>query len=113
LGIEGNAAALRGLAIAINRALESATDTTPDQLRARATTRTIGIEVQVSGSSKGLALMVHSRDDWESLAEGWAESKRCENCDSLVALLFEEHYIKSHARDAVICSECERAALDG
>ncbi|SRR6266849_2138104 len=111
LGIEGNATALRGLAAAINRALRRASDATPDPTRVRATTRSIAIEVEVSGSSKGLALLIGSRDDWQLLAEGWAESRRCKNCDTLVALLFEEHYIQSHTGDGVICCECERMAL--
>ena len=111
LGIEGNATALRGLATAINRALRSSSDARPDQTSARATTRSIAIEMRVSRSSKGLALLIGNRDDWQLLAEGWAESKRCRNCDTLVALLFEEHYIQSPTGDGVICCECERMAL--
>lgn len=50
LGIEGNATALRGLATAINRALRNASDATRHRTRARAATRSIAIEVQLSGS---------------------------------------------------------------
>jgi len=110
--IEGSRRMLEVLAQAIKQALE-ATRTTPDEIvRGSAASGTFEIEVEANSRPANLKYVINSIDDAVSTVSGWAEPKRCIECEKPVALLFDDAYLESSDGDGVICCECYRRDED-
>ena len=107
--IEGSGQMLDALAKAIDRALQAAR-ATPDRKGTGSATRgPITIEVEVTNYDQDrLRYVIDSIDDAVNTVSGWAESKRCVDCDQPVALLFDDAYLETPDGEGVICCECWR-----
>ena len=112
--IEGSGQMLEALARAIELALRAAR-TTPDRTGAGSVSRgPLTIEVEAIDSEPNrLRYVITSIDDAVSTIAGWAEAKRCIECEQPVALLFDDAYLESSEGDGVICCECYRRIEDG
>jgi len=109
--IEGKREALSSLASLISELLKEA-ETSPSPMKTQGTTpEGLLIEVTISRFDE-LRASIEDRDDGAHLLEGWAEPKRCVECNELVALLFEEEYIESVEQDGMLCLRCARELLD-
>jgi hypothetical protein len=57
--------------------------------------------------------VITSMDDVVSTIAGWAEAKRCDECEEPVALLFDDAYLETRSGEGVICCECYHRIEDG
>ncbi len=112
--IEGSGQMLEALAQAIELALRAAR-TKPDRTGTGSVSRgSLAIEVEATNDDPDdLRYVITSIDDAVSTIAGWAETKRCIECEQPVALLFDDAYLESSEGDGVICCECYRRAEDG
>lgn len=112
--IEGSGQMLEALSQAIELALRAAR-TTPDRTGAGSVSHgPLTIEVEaVDYEPDRLKYVIASIEDAVSTVVGWAEAKRCTECEQPVALLFDDAYLESSEGDGVICCECYRRAEDG
>ncbi len=112
--IEGSGQMLEALAQAIELALRAAR-TTPDRTGAGSISRrALTIEVEATKHAPDhLKYVIASIDDAVTTVAGWAETKRCIECEEPVALLFDDAYLESSEGDGVICCDCYRRAEDG
>jgi hypothetical protein len=112
--IEGSGQMLEALAEAIELALRAAR-TTPDRTGAGSISRgPLTIEVEATNHDPNdLRYVITSIDDAVTTVAGWAETKRCIECEQPVALLFDDAYLETSEGDGVICCECYRRAEDG
>ena len=107
--IEGSGQMLEALAQAIEHTLRAARST-PDRTGEGSISRgALTIEVEAIDSEPDrLKYVITSIDDAVSTVVGWAETKRCIECEQPVALLFDDAYLESSEGDGVICCECCR-----
>ena len=111
--IEGSGQMLVALAQAIDLALNAAR-ATPYRAGAASLVRdSFTIEVEATSDRDDLRYVITSVDDAARTITGWAEKKRCEECQQLVALLFDDAYLETLDGDGVICCECYRRIEDG
>ena len=112
--IEGSGQMLEALAQAIELALRAAR-ATPDRTGAGRVSRgAITIEVEATNyEPDDLKHVITSIDDAVSTVAGWAEAKRCDECEEPVALLFDDAYLETLDGEGVICCECYRRNEDG
>jgi hypothetical protein len=110
--IEGSSRMLEALAQAIDRALQAAR-ATPDQTgKGSAAHGAFEIEVEANSGPDNLKYLIASIEDAVSAVAGWAETKRCIECEQPVALLFDDAYLETQNGKGVICCECYRRAAD-
>ena len=111
--IEGSGQMLGALAEAIELALRAAR-TTPDRTGAGSISRgTLTIEIEATNDEPDdLKYVIASIDEAESTVTGWAETKRCIECEQPVALLFDDAYLETQNGEGVICCECYRRTED-
>jgi formylmethanofuran dehydrogenase subunit E len=112
--IEGSGRMLEALAQAIELALRAAR-TTPDREGAGSVAHgSLTIEVEATNHDPDdLRYVIASIDDAVSTIAGWAEAKRCDECEEPVALLFDDAYLETRNGEGVICCECYRRTEDG
>lgn len=112
--IEGSGQMLEALAQAIELALR-ATRTTPDRTGAGSVAHgSLTIEVDATNyDHDDLRYVITSIDDAVRTIAGWAEAKRCDECEEPVALLFDDAYLETRNGEGVICCECYRRIEDG
>ena len=112
--IEGSGRMLEALAQAIELALRAAR-TTPDRTGAGSVFRgAVTIEVEAMNSEPDdLKYLITSIDDAVTTIAGWAETKRCDECEEPVALLFDDAYLETRNGEGVICCQCYRRVEDG
>ena len=111
--IEGSGRMLEALAQAIDLALRAAR-ATPYRTRDGSVVHGPStIEVAVTNDRDDLKYVITSIDDAVSTIAGWAEAKRCDECEELVALLFDDAYLETRDGNGVICCECYRRIEDG
>jgi hypothetical protein len=112
--IEGSGQMLDALAKAIERALQTARATPDRKGMGSATRGAVTIEVEATNYDQDrLRYVIDSIDDAVRTVSGWAEPRRCVECDQPVALLFDDAYLESSGGDGVICCECYRRTEDG
>jgi hypothetical protein len=71
------------------------------------------IEVEATNyNSDHLKYVVASIEDAVSTIAGWAETKRCIECEQPVALLFDDAYLETQNDEGVIRCECYRRTED-
>jgi hypothetical protein len=89
--IEGSGQMLDALAKAIERALQAAR-TNPERRGIGTIARgTVTIEVEATNYYQDrLRYVIDSIEDAVNTVSGWAEEKRCVDCDQPVALLFDD-----------------------
>jgi hypothetical protein len=111
--IEGSGQMLEALAQAIDLALRAAR-TTPDRTGAGSISRgPLTIEVEATNSEPDrLKYVIASIEDAVSTVTGWAETKRCIECEQPVALLFDDAYLETQNGEGVICCESYRRTED-
>jgi formylmethanofuran dehydrogenase subunit E len=111
--IEGSGQMLEALAQAIELALRAAR-ATPDRKGAGSIARgAFTIEVEATNyDHDDLRYVITSIDDAVSTVAGWAETKRCDECEEPVALLFDDAFLETRGGDGVICCECYRRTED-
>ena len=104
---------LEALAQAIELALRAAR-TTPDRTGTASISRgALTIEVEATNhDSDHLKYVIASIEDAVSTVTGWAETKRCIECEQPVALLFDGAYLETQNSEGVICCECYRRTED-
>jgi PAS domain-containing protein len=112
--IEGSGRILEALAQAIELALREAR-TTLDRTGAGSVARdALTIEVEATNNEPhGLRYVITSIDDAVRTIAGWAETKRCDECEEPIALLFDDAYLETRGGQGVICCECYRRTEDG
>jgi hypothetical protein len=112
--IEGSGQMLVALAQAIEIALRAARRT-PDRKGAGSVGHgSLSIEVDATNYDRDdLRYVITSIDDAVSTIAGWAEAKRCDECEEPVALLFDDAYLETRNGEGVICCECYRRIEDG
>ena len=112
--IEGSGQMLEALAQAIELALRAAR-TTPERTGASGVSRgALNIEVEATNyDHDDLRYVITSIDDAVSTIAGWAEAKRCDECEEPVALLFDDAYLETRDGEGVICRQCYRRIEDG
>ena len=112
--IEGSGQMLEALAQAVDLALRAAR-TTPDRTGARSISRNgLTIEVEATNDDRDdLKYVITSIDHAVTTIAGWAEAKRCDECEEPVALLFDDAYLETRNGEGVICCECYRRIEDG
>jgi hypothetical protein len=105
---------LEALAQAIELALRAAR-TTPDRTGAGSVSHgPLTIEVEATNyDHEDLKYVITGIDDAVSTIAGWAETKRCDECEEPVALLFDDADLETRNGEGVICCECYRRAEDG
>jgi len=111
--IEGPGQMLEALAQAIELALRAAR-TTPDRTGEGSISRgALTIEVEATDDDPDdLRYVIASIDDAVSTIAGWAEAKRCDECEAPVALLFDDAYLETRNGEGVVCCECYRRTED-
>ncbi len=111
--IEGSGQILEALAQAIELALRAAR-TTPDRIGTGIVAHgPLTIEVEATNYDQNrLRYVINSIEDAIDTVSGWAEPKRCVECEQPVALLFDDAYLESSDGDGVICCECYRRDED-
>jgi hypothetical protein len=104
---------LEALSQAIQLALRAAR-TTLDRTGAGSISHgALTIEVEATNHDPDhLKYVIASIEDAVSTVVGWAEAKRCTECEQPVALLFDDAYLESSEGDGVICCECYRRIED-
>jgi formylmethanofuran dehydrogenase subunit E len=112
--IEGSGHMLEALAQAIEHALRAARST-PDRTDAGSISRgALTIEVEATNDDRDdLRYVITSIEDAVRTIAGWAEAKRCDECEEPVALLFDDAYLETRNGDGVICCECYRRIEGG
>jgi hypothetical protein len=112
--IEGSGQMLEALAQAIELALRAARST-PDRTGAGSVARgALTIEVEATNyEPDDLKHAITSINDAVSTVSGWAEPKRCDECEEPVALLFDDAYLETRNGEGVICCQCYRRIEDG
>ena len=112
--IEGSGRMLEALAQAIELALRAAR-ATPDRTGAGRVSRgALTIEVEATNyQPDDLKHVITSIDDAVITVAGWAEPKRCDECEEPVALLFDDAYLETRDGEGVICRQCYRRIEDG
>jgi hypothetical protein len=112
--IEGSGQMLEALSQAIELALRAAR-TTPNRTGAGSISRgALFIEVEATNFEQDrLRYVIDSIDDAVNTVSGWAEPKRCIECEQPVALLFDDAYLETQNGEGVICCECYRRIEDG
>jgi hypothetical protein len=112
--IEGSSRMLQALAQAIELALRAARKT-PDRRGAGTIANgPITIEVEATNYDQDrLRYVIDSIDDAVNTIAGWAEPKRCTECEKPVALLFDDAYLETRNGEGVICCQCYRRIEDG
>ena len=108
--IEGSGVMLNALAEAIAQALRAAR-LRPDRPGTGSVTHgLVTIEVAASDydQTDGLSYVISSIEDAVRTISGWAETKRCEDCEEPVAMLFDDSYLETLDGDGVICCRCWR-----
>src|SRR5271166_4806268 len=112
--IEGYGQLLEALAQAIELALPAAR-TTPDRTGEGNVARgTLTIEVESTNyEPDDLRYVITSIDDAVTTIAGWADAKRCDECEEPVALLFDDAYLETRNGEGVICCQCYRRIEDG
>ncbi len=111
--IEGSGRMLEELAEAIERALQAARATPYRTGEGSIVRGAFEIEVEANSGLDNLKYVITSLDDAASTIAGWAEAKRCDECEELVALLFDDAYLETRNGEGVICCECYRRIGDG
>ena len=112
--IEGSGRMLAALAQAIELALRAARAKPSRRGAGTAAHGSIAIEVEATNyDHDNLRYVITSLDDAASTIAGWAEAKRCDECEELVALLFDDAYLETRNGEGVICCECYRRIEDG
>ena len=107
--IEGSGQMLDALAKAIQRALQAARAVPDRRGIGSVTLGAVSIEVEATNFYQDrLRYVIDSIDDAVNTVSGWAEPKRCVECEQPVALLFDDAYLESSEGDGVICCECYR-----
>jgi formylmethanofuran dehydrogenase subunit E len=110
--IEGSHRMLGALAQAIDRALQTARETPDKTGKGSATRGAFEIEVEANFGPDNLTYVIASIDDAVSIVAGWAEAKRCDECEEPVALLFDDAFLETRGGEGVICCECYRRTED-
>ncbi len=112
--IEGSGQMLDALAKVIERALQAARANPDRKGFGNAMRGPVTIEVEATNYAPDrLRYVISSLDDAVNTVAGWAESKRCVECDQPVALLFDDAYLETLDGEGVICCECYRRNEDG
>jgi hypothetical protein len=112
--IEGSGRMLAALAQAIELALQAARATPSRRGAGAAAYESIAIEVEaMTYDQNDLRYVITSLDDAASIIAGWAEAKRCDECEELIALLFDDAYLETRNGEGVICCDCYRRIEDG
>ena len=111
--IEGSGRMLEALAQAIDQALQAARATPDNTGKGSATHGAFEIEVEANFGPDNLKYIIASIEDAVSTVTGWAETKRCIECEQPVALLFDDAYLETSDGVGVICCECYRRIEDG
>ena len=111
--IEGSGRMLEELAKAIERALQAARATPYRTGEGTVAHGAFEIEVEANSDPDNLKYVITSLDDAASTIAGWAEAKRCDECEELVALLFDDAYLETRNGEGVICCGCYRRIEDG
>jgi hypothetical protein len=111
--IEGSGQMLAALAQAIDLALRAARGTPYRAGAASVIHDSFTIEVEATSERDDLRYVITSIEDAARTIVGWAEQKRCDECEQLVALLFDDAYLETRDGDGVICCECYRRIEDG
>ncbi len=111
--IEGTGQMLEALAQAINLALKEARATPYRTGSGSVATDDLTIEVEALAGGEKLRYMPTDIDEAAEVITGWAEKKRCDECQELVALLFDDAYLETRDGEGVICCECYRRIEDG
>lgn len=110
--IEGSGLMLNALAEAIAQALRGAR-LRPDRIVTGSVNyRHVTIEVAATDEPDGLSYAISSIEDAARTISGWAETKRCEDCDVPTAMLFDDAYLETLDGDGVICCRCWRRRQD-
>jgi hypothetical protein len=103
---------LEALAQAIDRALQAARETPDKTGSGRAARGAFEIEIEANSSPDNLKYLITCIDDAISAVAGWAEAKRCDECEQPVALLFDDAFLGTRGSEGVICCECYRRTGD-
>ena len=111
--IEGSGRMLEELAEAIERALQAARATPYRTGEGSIVHGAFEIEVEANSGLDNLKYVITSLDDAASTIAGWADAKRCDEFEELVALLFDDAYLETRNGEGVICCECYRRIGDG
>ena len=111
--IEGSGQMLEALAQAVELALRAAR-TTPHRTGAGSVSRgALTIEIEAMNyEPDDLRYVITSIDDAVNTVAGWAEAKRCDECEEPVALLFDDAYLETRNGEGVICCECHHRIED-
>jgi hypothetical protein len=104
---------LAALAQAIDLALRAARATPYHAGAVSVVHDSFTIEAEATSDRDDLRYVITSIDDAARTIAGWAEKKRCDECEQLVALLFDDAYLETRDGDGVICCECYRRKEDG
>jgi len=105
---------LEALAQAIELALRAARSTPQRRGAGSIAQGSVAIEVEATNyDHDDLRYVITSVDDAVSTIAGWAEAKRCDECEDLVALLFDDAYLETRKGEGVICCQCYRRIEDG
>jgi sulfite reductase beta subunit-like hemoprotein len=112
--IEGSGQMLEALAQTIDLALRAARTTSDRTGTGSVAHGSLTIEVEATNSEPDdLKYVITSIDDAIRTIAGWAEAKRCDECEEPVALLFDDAYLETRNGEGVICCECYRRIEDG
>ena len=111
--IEGSGRMLEALAQAIELALRVARATPYRTGGGSVAHGSLTIEVEATDGPDNLRYVISSIEDAGDTIAGWAERKRCVECEELVALLFDDAYLETGDGEGVICCECYRRIEDG
>lgn len=111
--IEGSREMLEALGKAIDQALQAARATVDERSKGSVTHGAFEIEIEATSGPDNLKYVITSIDDAVSTIAGWAEAKRCVECEQPVALLFDDAYLETSDGEGVICCECYRRTEDG
>jgi hypothetical protein len=110
--IEGSGIMLNALAEAITLALRAAR-LRPDRTGTGSVTHGhVTIEVAATDEPDGLTYAISSIEDAVRTISGWAETKRCQDCDVPIAMLFDDAYLETPDGDGVVCCRCWRRRED-
>jgi len=110
--IEGSGIMLNALAEAIAQALRAARSRPDRTGNGSVTHGLVTIEVAATDEPDGLSYAISSIEDAVRTISGWAETKRCEDCDEPVAMLFDDAYLETPEGDGVVCCRCWRRRED-
>ncbi len=111
--IEGSDRMLAALAQAIDLAVQASRATPYGTGAGTIGHGSLTIEVNVTTDTDDLRYLTSSSDDAVRATAGWAAQTRCDECEELVALLFDDAYLETRDGKGVICCECYRRIEDG